>query len=85
MPTPFVPNEPSSFSLILTGLATIGVYLCYTGKWRNLRAYATGTYVAPAEQARVRSRAKTRPSSGYPVCGYERNFAKTLSLISQQY
>ncbi len=36
-----VPGEPSTFTLLVTGLATIGVYLVATGKLRVLRTAST--------------------------------------------
>ena len=45
---PLLAEEPPALGLALTGLATIGLYLAVTGRWRNLRTYKPDAAAEPA-------------------------------------
>ena len=59
---PLLAEEPPALGLALSGLATIGLYLAVTGRWRNLRTYRpdavaepTGVDHPPADQSERRA------------------------------
>jgi hypothetical protein len=63
-----VPPEPSSLTLMLTGIATVAVYMWYTGLWRN------GLRPKTAKPALAKT-------ATYEYCDYERRFAYSFSNL----
>lgn len=63
-----VPPEPSSLTLMLTGIATVAIYMWYTGLWRN--------GLRPKKTAVAATSVKT-----YEYCDYERRFAYSFSNL----
>jgi hypothetical protein len=76
-----VPPEPSSLTLLVSGLVTMAAYLLITGRWRNLLQDARSRQ----EQTPVLEPVPPPRAVGYRFCDYESRFAHAIgSLRAEQ-